>query len=241
MQAKILINWAPYPTGSLRAEQQMYAFGRLDSLAPDWCEVIIVTLPGEHIPNPVVGGTSGIVLSRHAGDITEGKRLPFMKDILDIAFDRAADRDWGGFFNSDIIVTKEFFDALEMAHEQRHEAIIGHRTDIPTPDTPAEQGRKVNVRKCTDGFFVRKDVWDRLGDTMPDYVLGLPWWDTGTIWWCKMHKLKTVRLTNHEILHVNHGRGWTYKEAGTRYNGKISREMVRNLLGIKGKAKTRTG
>lgn len=250
MRMRIVVSWAPYPEGSVRAQAQDQALERLQDLAPDWCALVYASLPGERPLAPLVFNDPSNIplvgniharLLRDGRLVTEGHSVPYLRDMLDVAFEDAQEDDWGGVLNSDILVTPAFFEAMGEAHRTSQEALIAHRTDVPTADTPGDQGQKVNRRRCCDGFFTTRGVWDRIGSSIPDFVLGYPYWDTGMIWWCKMQRLKTVRLVEHEILHVNHGGRWNYKDAGTKYNGKLNRWMVKELLGIRGKDKTRGG
>lgn len=239
MRLRIIISWAPYPQGSIREDNQYQALRRLISIAPEWCDFSLATLPGEKRVNQVGIGPEELRLPREASSVTGGRPMPYFRDVLEAALEGLGPKEWGGTMNSDIVVTPEFFRRVEEASESSMEAIIGHRTDVQDMSTRPEEGRKVNRRRCCDGFFITGRIWDEKGSTIPDYVLGYPYWDTGMIWWTKMHKLKTVRLIDHEILHVNHGGRWNYKDPGTKHNGKLCRWMVNELLGTKTKAERR--
>lgn len=231
MTLKIAVSWAPYPEGTPRALHQRQAYGQLAELAPDWCEVTLAVNTREVLPLLPVprGGLQTVVLPRDASSVAGGRRLPFMRDMFDVATKGVPKDGWGGLLNSDIVVTEAFFDLFERVSDEI-QAIICHRTDVLHLDTDPDQGQKVNQKTCTDGVFVRGDLWAKHRNELPDYILGEPYWDTGFIFWSKIAKIPTFHMGNHELLHVRHGRFWSYKSPGCTYNSQLGRAAWRGKL-----------
>lgn len=226
---RVVVNWAPYPEVphhvNPRLFNQRQAFQQLCELAPDDCQIVLTTLPGEKAPMVPARDGQEILCVRLSRDALEQARrkLPYMKDTLDVAVDSMKDREWGGLINSDIIVTPEFFELFERI-DDNIDVVICHRTDVLHFDTDPNQGRKVNQKTCTDGVFIRGSVWRERRGELPDYVLGEPYWDTGFIFWTKLKKVPTFHMGNHELLHVRHGRHWSYKSPGCKYNSNLGRK-----------------
>jgi hypothetical protein len=221
---RVAVNWAPYPDGP-RLVNQRQAFQRLCELAPSDCQVVLATLPRDAQPvMPVRADGQEIErahLKRDASEVAH-RRLPYMHDMLDVATSGLADTDWGGILNSDIVVTQEFFDIFDRIGDDI-QAVICHRTDVLHLDTDPEQGMKVNQQTCTDGVLVRAGLWRERKGELPGYVLGEPYWDTGFIFWTKLKKIPTFHMGNHELLHVRHGRQWSYKSPGCKHNSNLGR------------------
>ena len=227
MKLRVVVNWAPYPIGTSRLAHQIYAAEKLHELEPDWCEVFYARLPGEEAaPAP----WNVVKLDREASSVTGGRRLPYMKEMFDVAVQGLPDDAWGGFFNSDIIVTPGFFQAVQEASEASQEVIICHRTDIRKADVAPEDGQKVNQRTCTDGYFLRAGIWRKWREAIPDFVMGEPWWDTGMIWWAKYRGLAQVHLGDHEILHLVHRRYWRRASDGAKYNSRLGRNLLKGKV-----------
>ena len=229
----VAVSWAPYPEGSPRAAQQRQAFTRLAEIAPSWCSVTLTVQAREKAPVVPVpaGGLQVVVLPRDASSVAGGRRLPFFRDMLDVAVAGLPPDGWGGILNSDIVVTQEFFDLFERLNRDMR-VVICHRTDVRHLDTDPGQGQKVNQRTCTDGVFVRPDMWAKHRLELPDYILGEPLWDTGFIFWTKLRKLPTFHMGNHELLHVRHGRFWSYRSPGSQYNSNLGKKLWK--FGTKG-------
>ena len=234
MDLRVVVNWAPYLAGSPRSHQQFRATTRFVELAPVWCGLSLARLPREGPPDVVIENAScavqQAVLPRDAHGAAAGHRhLPFVRDVMDLACEGLGDASWGGFLNSDILVTERFFEAF-VAAERAVEVLLVHRTDIRRYETPPEQGQKVNQRTCTDGFFMRAAAWRRERQSYPDFVQGEPWWDTGTIYWAKALQLKTLHLGDHECLHIVHQRYWQRRSAGANHNSMLGKSLWKTKL-----------
>ena len=107
MRLRIIISWAPYPEGSIRAINQQQALDHLRALAPEWCDFALALLPGEKPPDLEA---EIVRLPREGSTVTGGHTVPYLRDMLAAAFEGLSLDEWGGIFNSDILVTPEFFE-----------------------------------------------------------------------------------------------------------------------------------
>jgi len=233
MDLRTVINWAPYPAGTPRSHQQFMAVSRFVEHAPSWAELVLCVLPTEEIPEVVVDGQrcdfQKAILPRDAfGDHAGQRHLPYVKDVMDLAAADSGDDAWCGFLNSDIIVTPEFFTKIAKAPRST-QIILVHRTDIRKYDVDPKDGQKVNQNTCTDGFFIRRGLWQKERAQYPDFILGEPWWDTGTIFWSKAKELETLRLIDNECLHICHSRYWARKSLGATYNSMLGKHLWKSM------------
>lgn len=132
------------------------------------------------------------------------RKLPYVKDLLDLG--TWIGTPWIGFFNSDIILTLKFWDTFKKKEEEE-EVFLTKRTDIDHVDQDPKEGARL-LDDSTDGIVIRREVWLRLRDTYPDFVVGEPGWGYCTNLWVKRHGLKVHQLRNHECLHVRHEGLW---------------------------------
>lgn len=225
MKTGIVISWVPFKPKTPRANLQLKAWKQLVGGAPKWCSVRPAVLPDESDPNI---GVEPLRLPRRADH--EGlspRALPFMKDVIDAAFNIGEDVLLGGFFNSDIFVTPSFWPALKRASASA-DIVFVHRTNIRKFGIDPKFGKRVR-RGSSDGFFITKNTWETMSNQIPDFILGQPAWDKTMVMWSEIHPVTAAHLEHDEILHINTRPRWHWNEPGSVYNRKLKQEVLVEL------------
>lgn len=151
------------------------------------------------------------------------RNLPYIHDLLDHAHALAADDDWIGFLNSDIVPTQQFIDRIK-ASDKRF--VMCNVTDTN------KHGRSVRFRPARggsiDGVFMRPATWGEIRATVPLLVLGSRAWDTAFVLWSFEHMDSSDWFQPGECAHVLHDSDhWTSEEDEA---SKINMNVL-NLLG----------
>jgi len=235
MHLNTVVNWVPYGEETAQFQNQKQAHEEFLRLKPAWADLIVALLPAEKRsidPKNLPAGAKMVNLTRQATGYEFGDRcLPFVTDLMDCAKNGSSASDWIGVLNTDILVSPKFFEAIERLSEDT-DVILVHRTDIDHINMPPEEGIKVNRRRCADGFFTRSRFWEEHGHLWSGFVLGAPWWDTWSIWFCNTMQISVQRFQDHECLHVNHPRKWRYREPASIYNSNMSKARCKEVLAL---------
>ena len=108
----------------------------------------------------------------------EGKRLPFLQDVVEHAVYAARDEDWVLLTNTDTCFVPNLVCRLE-AGLAGHKCGYSHRRDFPrlerllTADEAAAGHRYVGK----DLFVFRRAWWEAHRNEMPDMIYGAEGWD----------------------------------------------------------------
>jgi len=224
MKLRVVISWVPFPKGSAREDHQLKVWGQLVELAPPWCEVVVALLDGEPDPGLNLEPT---VLPRRADVAGDSDRpLPYLRDMVDVALN--SDVTWGGFLNSDIVVTPEFFSVIEHLSPTTS-MVLCHRTDILRLGGGLQNSRRQRAPGCSDGCFFHRDTWKQRRDTVPDYIIGEAAWDRGMWLWSRVHEVDVRHMSDDEILHVQLRPLWYRWSRGAKYNRAFNVELAQTL------------
>ena len=193
---------------------------------PDNCEIINFCYANEKMKQYEKLKT--IYLTRNSQDIGNNRPLPYIKEIMDALSDLCEKQDIFGYINSDILLTKDFFDMFK-----DEEAFVFSRTEITNIDS-VEQFNKNQYKMLwggdthagADGFFFRKEWWVNNSKHFDnDFILGESEWDTA-------YRHLIMHLTDNyvnkrELFHVYHDAKWTTTSIGAQNNIKLW-EQVKN-------------
>jgi hypothetical protein len=164
-------------------------------------------------------------LTRNSRKTIENRReLPYIKDILNIS--STFDCNIFGYLNSDILVTKDFFDVFK----NDIYAYAFTRIDIgDINDTMSLNNKKLfNIINPShsgfDGFFFNKKWWlENNNKFSDDLVMGEPFWDV--YYNNKIRSLTKKYKIFHSIYHVFHPTIWNLKSNGAINNKKIFEQV----------------
>ena len=133
------------------------------------------------------------------------RHLPFVKELLDVAALQGS--HWIGVANADLAFEPPFFEWFA-ASQQEAEAIAIHRRDVDHTGQVAERVQWGSMDAC----LVRRAVWLRYRESLPDYIFGAPAWDMGWKAWCLGSEdefpVKTVEYAEEGVLHRTHTGAW---------------------------------
>ena len=118
------------------------------------------------------------IFKRTSRDIGDSRQLPFIKDMLDMACERAASKDIIVITNNDTCITDTLIDDAE-GIVRRYGCAYSHRYDFGLIAGPM---RREDIIKGTwypgmDIFVMTKAWWTKWRDTYPDMILGCEAWD----------------------------------------------------------------
>ena len=194
---------------------------------PDNVEVVNFCYHGEQLKE--YKDLNTIYLKRNSREEMGNDRpLPYIKEIMNHLSKLSNDNDIFGYINSDILLTKEFFN-----HFEDEDAFVFSRIEI----TDIDSVRQFNDDKYkalwggdthagADGFFFRKKWWEENeGKFSWDFIVGESEWDTA-------YRHLIAHLTNsyvyeRALLHVYHDAKWSINSIGAKNNIKLW-EQVRN-------------
>lgn len=224
--ATIAIDFAPYPKEHPgRKRQHRCILTNLQNAPHDF-----------RIQLGSVNSSRGSIVSwpRNGRSTHSEKAVPFVRDLLDWA--TAQNSVFGGFVNSDIILHPNFFEQVRELSTRCVDCVLVHRTDVTEAeldeflktDNAGEliRGKKVEPTRSIDGVFFRRDAWMLVRETLPDFVIAEPFWDTSMIHLATHAPFETAALTSHEALHVRHATTWSFGSVG----GMIAKKMHERFL-----------
>lgn len=110
--------------------------------------------------------------------LDQGKVLPFLKDVVEVAADRVGDSDWILLSNTDTCFTPDIVARLDK-ELKGHSCGYSYRRDFKRLDellTPA-QIRTGYKYPGKDIFIFRRSWWEKNRDKMPDMIYGAEGWD----------------------------------------------------------------
>ena len=141
--------------------------------------------------------------SSHIGDETP---KPFIKDLYDLAMERANPSDWLLYINSDCAISEDFYQDL---HRQRASVVEYIRQDVKgNPQTLDEvfSNENESYRIGVDGLALRAQLYEEVRDCLPDFVVGEPHWDT--IYSGVLREIIPVKRDTVRLFHPLHETAW---------------------------------
>lgn len=168
-----------------------------------------------------------IYLERNSRNIIGNNRdLPYIKDIF--SFCNEINCHIFGYINSDIILSKDFFNILK----RDKDAYIFYRREIG--ETNVERFNAGDYHRVwggdkhegNDSFFFNKDWWDNNSNLFPDdLILGETEWDT-------CYRTIIVSETKNyyvgrDLCHIFHDQKWDCKSPGAINNLNIFKNVLK--------------
>lgn len=185
---------------------------------PPWVRILHCWLPGE----PHIDG--GVMLPRDATFNYSGARhLAFIRDLIDAAADEAAEGDWVGVVNDDVVLMPKFYVAFESEVAPRKRMLIGRVSDMRGLQRLSDEEA---IEKLKTGVTTRRNPgscdllampvgeWPAVREAMPDFLLGETCWDTWVINRYGRDGL-TSMFGRAEMIHPVHPSG-SHKDSPTR-------------------------
>ncbi|CAG1020944.1 hypothetical protein DOJK_00668 [Patescibacteria group bacterium] len=222
------INYIPNPSNTLLNIAQDLAIQSLNRFTSNDVQFISLQFENEE---PAIGADIVINLKKNSSKITE-RKLPFLLEIFNGIADQAIqDEDWIGFTNSDIVLkSEEFYSTLRNSDKK---AILFNRVEIKDIDLTRDLDQFLNYRgepnpyDGRDGFFLRKEIWDKIRSKLPDYIIAEPYWDIGLI---ELLKEYEPLIVPNQIYHYFHPRRWARNTPGALYNQNLFDQQKSNLV-----------
>lgn len=164
----------------------------------------------------------------------EGNRkLPYLKDLFDLAVTNKPDFDIIVYTNSDICVSSHFTDGLIPCLSREVQALHSYRHDFPTLDRPLQPSEIVKGQKYqgTDLIAFKVGWWKANRDKFPDMLIGAEAWDS------VMRRLIEMTNPNSPVelegisYHEVHPSVWfqpenRYTLESQKYNLKLAKEWI---------------
>ena len=190
--------------------------------------VITITASSESIK---VDDCVNVVLNRTTKSESYGEKdLPFLKDLLDIAYNNSKCGDWLLFTNSDCCVSEDMYNNIL---KDTNNVIVFHRLNIyDSPITLEDMKRFRSTCELVgvDGIAIKHEYYETTRDLIPDFVIGEPYWDTGIFGF--YNKITNVTINITDLYHIYHEKTWSLDSltvAGER-NERFFLEMISSGL-----------
>ncbi len=117
-------------------------------------------------------------MMRDARAVGDPSRKPFIKDLYNLALDRASPSDWLLYTNTDCAIDPQLYQHLRSlsvtAVEYMRQDVDG---DPATLDELFSNRNKIYTIGL-DGLALRAGLWAEIGEHLPDFLIGEPHWDT---------------------------------------------------------------
>ena len=220
----VAVNYAPLKDPRARIRQKV-ALDVLDANKPDDCRLIAFTFPDEDVSEIPASFITHRTLHRDASEwIGNNRRLPYIKEILNKAY--IYSDSVFGYINSDILLTKSFFDILK----DKHDAYFFYRTEIgevTKNQFVSEDIRPIyggNHHEGCDAFFFDKEFWEHYGFLFNEnLILGETEWDT--YYRFMIDSITSDYYVGRDLYHVYHDAKWTEHSKGAQNNIRIWKEF----------------
>lgn len=145
-------------------------------------------------------------LPRDASILGEPSAKPFLKDLYDLALERAGPGDWLLYSNVDCAIAEDFYDDLL---NRRATVVEYQRLDVDgNPRTLAElfSNPRTVYSVGLDAMAIRAEFYEEVREWLPDFVVGEPHWDT--IYSGIFRKIVPVQRDSARLYHPRHERMW---------------------------------
>ena len=162
----------------------------------------------------------------------ETKNLVFLKDLLDLAASKAGENDWLFYCNSDCCLSPHLYQAL--SHYDRQPYLEYLRLDVQDePDTLQQVYTYPNKLYDigVDGIAIRKYFYLQTRDSIPDFILGQPSWDTYLSVFYRTLIPSSQNYT--DLYHPRHPQAWDFNKLSvsgqhnlTLYNEQVVAQVI---------------
>ncbi len=212
---------APYSGDSpLRHRQRLF----LESVARAYTRNVVL-LAASNAPLEGAGWETH-PLTRNASVFGEPSDKPFLKDLCDLAFERAALDDWLLYSNIDCSFAPDIYEDLL---SRRCTVVEYQRQDVEgAPRTLDElfSNPRTIYPIGIDAIAIRAQFYGEIRDCLPDFVIGEPHWDT--IYSGIFRQLLPVQRDCVRLFHPKHDQAWNLAQpnAAGRYNHELFVESL---------------
>jgi len=224
--AKIIlsINYVNYHDGEKKAYQD-FALSVLEKNKPSNVEVAVFAHEDDDVKVPASFRVFKTLKRNSKKIIGNNRPLPYIKDILSQCFKMEC--DIFGYINSDILITKNFFDCFD---KKKIDAYMFMRYDISQVKDIGEFNKKSFKIKYKnhpgfDSFFFRKKWWELNKQRFHDnLILGEPEWDF--YYYQRIYEGTREILIQRDLYHVFHRTIWTLESPGAINNRRINKSIT---------------
>jgi hypothetical protein len=142
--------------------------------------------------------------------LDDGKRLPFLKDVVESAYWRCGEQDYILLTNSDTCFASDIFDVLKI-EMNKASCVYARRRDFPRLDKLLENEEIVTGHSYPgkDLFCFRKSWWEENRNKMPDMIYGAEGWDALL---AILFEESGATVLTDIIYHERHGSYWEKPE-----------------------------
>ena len=147
------------------------------------------------------------------------KKLPYIKDILNIASSKA--NEVCGFINSDIILSKMPEGMYEFILDEADNSLVFIRRNEIKNYNDIENLDWTFHFDGIDAFFIDKEMVQNVCDE-GFYVQSM--WDLYILLECKIHDIKIKELMNPIAFHLRHAIVWDFEDSNQLINGFVKKE-----------------
>jgi hypothetical protein len=151
-------------------------------------------------------------LSRNAKNVLGfDKDVPFLKDVFNCARKYCEKNDLIVFTNSDCIIDPTFYESVFLSCL---DVILLYRYDVFENPKNIEEilsfPRRLDFWGI-DGIVIRAKTYDEIIDFIPNFLIGVPYWD-GFFNKMSHRHIKTVGKMIPCLYHVSHGSTWSFED-----------------------------
>lgn len=232
MNIALAINYVNYSDSSLymkrKGERQKVALDVLEENSPSNVGLFTFNYKGEKVDVSKRFHVLKKLQRNSQKEILNDRPLPYVKELFDLCSEIYCDAF--GFMNSDILLTKDFFDLFDRSID----AYVFYRTDISEVTVGSFNKKEFRVvdpnHAGNDAFFFRRDWWlENRKHFHDDLILGETEWDT-----CYREIIKRIaprHMIKRSLYHVYHDAKWKLDSKGALNNLNIWNEL-RNRIGM---------
>jgi hypothetical protein len=158
------------------------------------------------------------MLQRDGTNLGSIKPVAFLKDMLDHAAENAEEDTWLFYLNADCYMTDyKLFQSEECDYIEFFRVNISDKKEIGELNAGSREISGI------DGFAIRVRAWEKIKDSMPDVIIGHPYWDAIVSGICKF-KLKNIRQYTDVVYHITHKKEWDLREL--KIIGRWNRDLL---------------
>lgn len=165
-------------------------------------------------------------LERDAREIGDRSTKPFIKDLYDIALERAGPDDWLLLSNCDCPVAPDLYRDLRGT---RGNVVEYMRRNVPEPNSATLEQLFRSDSKVqdngVDALAIRASYYREIRNELPNPLVGAPHWDT--LYSGILRRLGPVRLRTDKLFHPEHEPTWRTETPACRYNSEIYEEALK--------------
>lgn len=148
---------------------------------------------------------------RDARSLGDSSDKPFILDLLDRAAEGSQDEDWLLLTNSDCLIHPALYSDLRNYRGCAVELMRQDVEQLPQGSLPWDLA-STPLEDGLDGLALRTGFFRDIRSSLPDFVLGEPWWDPCLSW--LLRSLVPVRRWTGRLFHERHPQRWSPSEPG---------------------------